>query len=412
MVGCLGAAALRVGAVGARTGGPVLVRSSWQTVNIGDIAHTPGLLALLERHRPDLPVVLWPNDIGDGVEPMLRRRFPRLAIAEGRLIGRDELTTPALRAAWDEARFFLHGSGPSVVAQAQLAAWRDSGRPYGVYGVSIGEVDDELRDLLSSAAFTFCRDTDSLQALRDAGVRCPLEFAPDAAFGIDLRDEARAEEFLAQHGLEPGGFLCVVPRLRYTPYHRFRKVTGDPAEWARRDEVNAQTMEADHAKLRTVIVAWVRRTGLRVLCCPEMTYQVELLRPLLYDPLPDDVKAAVICRDRFWLPDEAGSVYARARALVSFEMHSPIIAAAHGTPAVHVRQPTDTRKGQMWADIGLGEWLFQVEQASGEAIAETVVQIHEERERAEQKLQGAMAMVRERQRETIAAVGRAIDQCS
>ncbi len=28
----------------------ILLRSSWQTVNIGDIAHTPGVLALLEKH--------------------------------------------------------------------------------------------------------------------------------------------------------------------------------------------------------------------------------------------------------------------------------------------------------------------------------------------------------------------------
>ena len=31
----------------------ILLRSSWQTVNIGDIAHTPGMLRLLEQHRPD-----------------------------------------------------------------------------------------------------------------------------------------------------------------------------------------------------------------------------------------------------------------------------------------------------------------------------------------------------------------------
>jgi len=31
----------------------ILLRSSWQNVNIGDIAHTPGMLALLEKHRPN-----------------------------------------------------------------------------------------------------------------------------------------------------------------------------------------------------------------------------------------------------------------------------------------------------------------------------------------------------------------------
>ena len=39
----------------------VLLRSSWQTVNIGDIAHTPGMLALLEKHLGDARVTLWPN---------------------------------------------------------------------------------------------------------------------------------------------------------------------------------------------------------------------------------------------------------------------------------------------------------------------------------------------------------------
>ncbi len=45
----------------------ILVRSSWQTVNIGDIAHTPGLLRLLERYLPDTDVWLWPSNVDNGV---------------------------------------------------------------------------------------------------------------------------------------------------------------------------------------------------------------------------------------------------------------------------------------------------------------------------------------------------------
>ena len=37
----------------------ILLRSSWQVVNIGDIAHTPGVLALIEKHLPDAEVRLW-----------------------------------------------------------------------------------------------------------------------------------------------------------------------------------------------------------------------------------------------------------------------------------------------------------------------------------------------------------------
>ena len=46
----------------------VLLRSSWQTVNIGDIAHTPGMLALLEKHRPADAVTLWPKGLNAEVE--------------------------------------------------------------------------------------------------------------------------------------------------------------------------------------------------------------------------------------------------------------------------------------------------------------------------------------------------------
>ena len=37
----------------------ILLRSSWQTVNIGDIGHTPGMLALLEKYLPEVEVRLW-----------------------------------------------------------------------------------------------------------------------------------------------------------------------------------------------------------------------------------------------------------------------------------------------------------------------------------------------------------------
>ena len=90
------------------------------------------------------------------------------------------------------------------------------------------------------------------------------------------------------------------------------------------------------------------------------------LRPLLYDPLPEDVKPSVAVLDRYWLTAEAASVYARAAAVVSFEMHSPIMAVATGTPAVQLRQPTDTRKGQMWRDVGLDAWLFEIDDSTGE----------------------------------------------
>ena len=51
-------AALRAATPAGRTP-RILLRSSWQVVNIGDIAHTPGVLALIEKHLPNAEVRLW-----------------------------------------------------------------------------------------------------------------------------------------------------------------------------------------------------------------------------------------------------------------------------------------------------------------------------------------------------------------
>src|SRR5512137_1969702 len=85
----------------------ILLRSSWQTVNIGDIGHTPGALALLEKHLPGVEVWLWPSSVDNGVEEMLHRRFPKVRIVQGADV------KPALA----ECDFLLHGSGPSFVAE-------------------------------------------------------------------------------------------------------------------------------------------------------------------------------------------------------------------------------------------------------------------------------------------------------
>lgn len=366
----------------------LLLRSSWQTVNIGDIAHTPGMLALLEQHLPETEVTLWPNRLSPEVERLLTRRFPRLRVAA---------TPEAQAAALERCEFALHGSGPGLVGWRELARWRSTGKPYGFGGVTLN--DAELRDhreLLAGARFVFCRDTLSLRALKDAGINAPvMEFGPDATFHLDLAAEDRARAFLKEHGLERKQFACFVPRLRWTPYWKEGR-TYPPEEQARKEAENERHREADHARLRVALVEWVRSTRLKALLCPEMTYQVELLRPLLYDPLPEDVKQRVVVRPGYWLTDEAASTYRQAAAVVSLEMHSPIIAVANGTPAIHVRQPTDTRKGQMWRDVGLEPWLFEVEDAAGPDIAQRLLQLHRDRESTRKRVTAARAFTAER----------------
>ena len=398
----------------------ILLRSGWQTINIGDIAHTPGVLAVIERNMPEAQVILWPASIDRGVEPMLKRRFPKLQVAQGGLLEDGSPGTPELREAFREATVMIHGSAASMSSQAQVSAWRKASRkPYGFFGVGFtfqGEaagapLSAGLKANAEAAAFLFTREKASLANLRKAGISGPKTgFAPDGTFSMDIVDDERAGTFLRETGLAAGPFICLVPRLRYTPYHKIRKVEWTADEIRRREAANERHAENDHSKLREVAIAWVRKTGGKVLLCPEMLYQLEIIDPLLFDPLPQDVKAHVVRRKTYWLPDEASSVYTRAAAVVSCECHSPILAAVQGTPCIYVHQPEDGIKGRMWADLGLGDWFFEIEQTSGAALAARVLAMYSRERAARDKVRGAVKLARRLQDDAMQYVRSAVER--
>lgn len=390
----------------------VLLRSGWQSVNIGDIAHTPGVLAVIEKHWPNSRVILWPGEIERGTAPMLSKRFPKLEVVRGAVDASGGPSTPELKAAFAEADVFFHGSGPSVTSPAQVECWaKTTGKPYGFFGITVSltgenassKLDARTERLLRGAKFVFTRETKSLANLKSVGMVGPeIAFAPDGTFQFDIRDEEKGTAFLRENGLEEGKFLAIVPRLRITPYHRFRKPIGyGPEEVERRDKVNAEHAERDHAKLRELAIAWVEKTGGKVLFCPEMTYELDIIGPLLYDPLPANIKAKAVARKTYWLPDEAASVYARAAAVVSMECHSPIIAAAVGTPCAYVHQPEDGIKGQMWPDVGLADCYFQVEETSGTQLSQRVLRMWSDSKAAKRHVAGAVKLARKRQNEAM-----------
>ena len=370
----------------------IVLRSSWQTVNIGDIGHTPGVLALLEKYLPEAEVRLWPMRVDNGVDAMLRKRFPKVPIVEG---------PDAIKTAFAECDFLLHGSGPGFVAAKDVAKWRkETGKPYGIYGITLGSVNSVAEELLNEAKFVFFRDSVSLGFAKEKGVRCPvMEFGPDGAFAVDLRNDAPAEAFLKAHGLEEGKFLCCLSRFRFTPYWKVKKgFAFDEKKHARNQEMK----EHDHVPLREAVIAVVRQTPLKVLLCPEDATQMEVGKEMLYDPLPADVKARVVWREKYWLTDEAISTYVRSAGIFGSEMHSPIMAVGNGIPAIVCRFAEQTSKGIMWRDIGLGDWLFDFDNEDDiKRVVPTVLAFAKDPAGAKAKIAKARAFVQQRQRATM-----------
>ncbi|GEP44509.1 polysaccharide pyruvyl transferase family protein [Brevifollis gellanilyticus] len=385
----------------------IVLRSSWQTVNIGDIGHTPGVLGLIEKHIPQAEVTLWPMDVKNGVEEMLRKRFPKLNIVKTK----EEAFTND---------FLLHGSGPYLTAHRDVAAWKqETGKPYGIYGITMAAagdpglkimrnngLDEYCKAILDTASFVFLRDGMSLKVVKDAGVKAPIiEYGPDGAFGADVRNDAAAISFLKQHGLEEGKYMCFLPNLRNAPYW---KVKPNYAFDEIKHQRNEEMKEHDHAPLRDAIIAITREAGMKVLICPEDSTQMESGKELLYDPLPDDVKAKVVWRENFWLTDEAISTYVRSAGLVSNEMHSPIMALGNGIPAIVCRFVEQTTKGFMWRDIGLGDWLFDLDKPEELArVAPTALAIAMDPAAAKAKAAKARAFVQQRQHETMEILAQA-----
>jgi polysaccharide pyruvyl transferase WcaK-like protein len=406
-----GAIELRVRAAAPSRRPCILLRSSWQVVNIGDIGHTPGVLALLEHHVPEADVILWASsDLSPEVAAMEHRRFPKLRIVKGSIRDDGSVTDRDLEEAIGKADFLLHGSGASLVAAKDVAAFvKLTGKPFGVYGITHGSFFTRStdKDLLNQAEFVFFRDSVSLAYAKNEGVKCPvMQFAPDGAFACDLRNDTAAEKFLKSRGLADGKFVCCIPRLRYTPYWEIR---GEPmtAEQRRRQARNEAMAEHDHAPLREAIRAVLRETDFNVLVCPEDKSQMAAGKRWIVDRFEARERERVVWREQFWLTDEALSTYVRSAGLFGLEMHSPIMCIGNGIPAIVCRFEEQTSKGIMWRDIGLGDWLFDFDRdEETKRLGPAVVEMLTNRAGALRKVEQARQFVQARQRESMEIVAR------
>lgn len=436
----------------------ILWRNAWAIVNIGDIGHVPGALALLRHYIPEATVTLWaqqdlvfrgtiaerarfPEGSVDAAT-VSRKVIPHLKVVYGRLDEAGRGDNPDLEAAIDSADIMVVGSGAGVNAGADLLRFHArTGKPIGIFGATTdsfnftnfagGDASTDVR-ALRACRFVFTRERTSLRLMDGEDVDGPdgaaqdnpkttvnetinrepitvdlrgldKAFVPDTTFAFAVRDDASADLFMKTHGLEERRFACFVPRHRWTPNNSTTR-QGDS-----RAVYNEYYAKEDHGKLQAAMTTYVRETGNKVALVPETIYALDVLGPWLKDGLPADVAGHVVVMDRFWLPDAAQSLFARAQAVVSLENHSPLLAAAAGTPFVMVHQPEDSFKGDMFIDIGLGGWYVpDINRATGDDIGRILMGIVSDMRAARAKLSRAMTFVKERQRFGMMEVRRSV----
>jgi polysaccharide pyruvyl transferase WcaK-like protein len=369
----------------------MLLRNAWQSINIGDIAHYIGLFELLAKHGIDPEIRFWASNLENGADGLVKKYWPHVQVIRG---------NDAVAAAFKECDFMLNGSGSDFPAWRDLARWqKETGKPNGVMGVTVVNPVPEMMETLNRADFAYFRDGNSVKVVKENGCTNPIaEFGPDTAFGVvKTRDDASAEKFMKEHDLQPGKFMCCIPRYRWTPKWTIdKKVKFVDTKQKRNDEMS----EHDHAPHRDAIIAVVRETGMKVLITCEDQTQIQLGKDKLYDPLPADVKKNVVWRDRYWLTDEALSTFVRSAGLFGSEMHSPIMCIANDIPAVVCRFDEQTKKGLMWRDIGLDNWLFDLDQPDEVArIAPTVLAIAKDPAAAKAKAAQAREIVLAKQKQ-------------
>lgn len=380
----------------------VLLRNGWQSINIGDVAHYVGMLELFRRYGIEADVRLWTNNMENGAGDLFRRYFPEVPFF---------VDGPDVATAFRECDFLLHGSGSGFVARKDVARWvEETGKPFGVLGISLPGADAATFELLGKADFAYFRDGVAARTAVENRVGTPVHgWGPDTAFGVTkTRDDEAAKTFLRAHGLEEGRFLVCIPRYRWTPRWLVKK--GHPFD-KEKDARNREMQEHDHAPWREAIVQVVRRTGTKILIAAEDTTQIVLGREALYDPLPVDVRKNVVWRDRFWRLDEAVGIFVRSAGLFGNEMHSPIMCIANGIPAAVGRWDEQTSKGFMWKDVGLEDWLFTMDDEARTAqIPETILAIAKDPAAAKAKAEAARRLVVRRQDEQFATLKKSLER--
>ncbi len=443
----------------------LLIAYSWSFSNIGDIGITPGLINLIRKQKPELPIKIIANQReGDGqyalvnayykehdldceinpnfIRPLINGAIDRLKkrwgaqkiehfvkgclpSSESADIVNDILervpaeihddlkrNQPRMAAIFDDAGFVLYNSGTtlnfgrlgkrdlSVLAYAMpMLISRKCGIPYGINAQSFEAVDWPIdlvyRTLFGDACFLYCRDSDSLNYLRQRGItNMHSGFRPDSTFFFRIFDEAWADQFLQDNKLQSKQFISIITRISDTPGN---DVTIGGA-------VSPERTVAHMQKLKEFIEQWVSQTGMKILLCHETRHSVTSMKEHLWSILPEETRQNCVYLDHFWTPEQAYSVLKRTRILVSMEMHSTIMSINIGTPVIHNPYAEAGRKREMIRDIGIGDWLVDIDCTSAQEMLAIALAIHRNYEVSEQRIRDLLPGLEARANATLSEV--------
>ena len=324
--------------------------------NIGTAAHCPSTLATLMKRWPDTKFSVWADaPLVPELAALMARRFPNVEIFTGSEVPKTDA----------DLLLVSSGSGIAGSVHRSIEAWRaQKGEKAPVAAYAIG-YPRKHKPLIETFDFCFFRDREALsRAESDAAVPKIHGFAPDAVFDFDAADDAGAVALLAEHGLEPGKFVCAIPGHRFTPSAKMDR---------KKVETNEKHEIPDNAIVCAAIAEAVRTHGMKALLCAEQRSEMPLATRALYDRLPQDVRERCVVLKRFWAPDVALGVYRRSRCVFGIEMHSQVMALGNGVPACVFRHSGFGTKSSMFKDVGAGEWLLDIDEPDAASKASAMV---------------------------------------
>lgn len=174
---------------------------------------------------------------------------------------------------------------------------------------------------------------------------------------------------------------------------------------------NQEMKDKDHAVLREAITRIVRETDMKVLVCPEDISQVSRGKEMIIDKPPKDVLKDVLWKHSYWLTDEALSTYIRSAGVFGLEQHLPILCIGNGIPGLVGRFAEQGVKGTMWRDIGLDDWLFDIDRPEEvESYLSTVLEKARHPEAARDKAALAHGRVEKLQQRMVEVLGKALSK--